>query len=101
MFKLLDKLINGLIGKVIYEGDEDDEISWGEEGNVYYDGKKLYVGKELCGIDEFVFDEKDLVLIRSEGYRGECCYEGMVKKDDKWYWLDIVSEYMVYEMEED
>lgn len=101
MYSLLDKLINGLIGRVIYEGVDEGEFTWDDEGNVYVEGKLLYVGEEVCGIDEFVFDEKDLVVIMGDGYRGECCYNGMVKKDDEWYWLDIVGEYMVYTMERD
>lgn len=99
----LNSLLNGEVGKVVKEGEEwngKDEFFCGEDEWVVVEGKKMFVGDVVDGIDEFEFDEKDLVLFLGDGYRGECCYNGVVKKDGKWFWLDIMNEYVVCELEE-
>lgn len=90
------KLFNGEIGKVIHEEfwNEDD-------GTLLIDGKQYEVSEEVCSIDDFNFEEKDLFLLWSEeGYRGDGCYSGYVKREDGVYYLDIINEYMVLKCEE-
>lgn len=92
-------LVDGNIGRIVIEG-EDKEFDGGDEDWVVVEGKKLYVGDVVDDIDGFEFEEKDLILFKGDGYRGVCCYSGVVKKEDKWYWLDIMNDYVVYELSE-
>jgi len=100
MFDKFDDLLDGKIGKVVDEGNRGD-FDCGDDEWVVVEGKKLYVGKEVCDIDEFDFNGGEVVLFKGDGYRGVCCYNGVVKKDGKWYWLDIMNDYMVYELGEE
>jgi len=100
MFDKFNKLVNGLIGRVIEEGVEEDGFFVGEDDGVVVEGRMMFVGECVGGIDEFEFDEEKLVLFRGDGYRGVECYNGVVEKDGKWFWLDVVNDYLVYELEE-
>ena len=64
---------------------DEKEFFVGEDDWVVVEGKKMFVGKEVEGIDEFEFEFDDnVVLFREDGYRGFVCYNGIIKKDDKW-----------------
>ena len=93
-------LVDGKIGKVVDGIDFDENSKFICEGVEY----KLVENKEVVfDIDDLidVIDvDKDLVLMRSDGYRGVCCYEGIVKRNDgKLFWIDIVSDWVGYEIE--
>ena len=102
----LYNLIDGKIGKVV-------EV---EVGSIEFEGKKVVFdedgifeidGIELCnvceeedGIDEFgIKDDDKLLLVKGDGYRGVCCYEGILVRDGEWYCLDVMNEYMVYKLD--
>lgn len=95
--KYLNGLINGEFGKVVDGDDFDYDID-----RVLIDGKVYEIGDEVGDIDSFIdengVDLNSVVLYNSNGYRGEKCYSGSVKVNDKMYSLDIVSEYCVYEL---
>lgn len=95
MFAYLDKLLNGEVGEVIY-GDD-----WNYEREcMVIDGEDYELGEMVSGIDEFLEENgvENLKLFRSDGYRGEYCYSGYMKIGDKEYSLEIMSDYVVYEI---
>jgi len=49
-------------------------------------------------IGEFDFSGCEVMLVKSEGYRGVGCYDGLVVKDGVNYYIDIVSEGVVFKI---
>ena len=93
--KLLNKLVNGEVGTVREVSDWNED-----ECCIEIDNVKYKLGEEVDGIDEFLKDKNldDLVLFRGDGYRGIMCYSGYIEVDGKEYTLDIINEYVVYEI---
>lgn len=67
--------------------------------------KQMQIGDVIGKIDECVgtgqiidFEENELIVIKDVGYRGDCCYEGYIFKNDKVFWLDLVCDCLVYEV---
>jgi hypothetical protein len=81
------ELINGEVGIVLSENEFNKKF-----GNVY-------CGNIVSDIKDFDFSNCEMFLCESEGYRGFGCYEGIVIKDEKSYYLDIVNDGIVCELE--
>lgn len=81
------------------------ELFDGEVGNVMNENEfnkkfgKFNGGEDICDIESFDFENSEIYLCKVDGYRGEGCYDGIVVKDGKSYFLDIVSEGVVCELE--
>ena len=58
----------------------------------------VYDGMEGVEIKDFDFSGCEVMLVKSEGYRGEGCYDGLVVKDGVSYYIDIVSEGVVFKI---
>lgn len=54
-------------------------------------GKEDYEFEESFNIEEFDFEGCEIKLVKSVGYRGEGCYEGLVFKDNVKYYVDVVN----------
>lgn len=52
--------------------------------------------EEGVEIEEFDFSGCEIKLVKSDGYRGVGCYEGLVVKNGVSYYIDIVNEGVVY-----
>lgn len=88
-------LFNGKVGKVV-----EEEIVW-NECEVVWNGKKYDVGDCVGDIEELNLDEcEEVILNKSDGYRGNGCYEGIVTKDGKLFVLDIINDFLYYELVE-
>lgn len=97
MYTYLTDLLEGNVGEV-REGSDWDE----ESGCANYNGKQWVVGEDKgVDIDEF-FETRDInnVVLYKDEYRGDDCYSGWYEEDGTTYWLDVVGEYVVFEMEE-
>jgi len=46
---------------------------------------------EVYSIDEFDFEGCDVKLVKGESYRGVGCYEGLVEKNGKKYFIDVMN----------
>ena len=92
------KLLGGKLGKVVEIKEGSD---WNEESccNIIK-GKEYEVGECVGEIDEFLVgkDLDELVLLRSDGYRGVLCYSGYMEVGGKMYVLDVINDYVVYEV---
>lgn len=104
MVKVID-MVDGKVGKVVNVGDIKGMVFKGVEfesvgDDVYVDVgvKGMVLGDDVVNVDEFEVEEKDLVLLLSDGYRGMCCYEGWVVNDKGVFWLDLVNDGLVYKM---
>lgn len=64
-----------------------------------YDSYKNGYNERWFYIDEFDFSNCEVVLNRKDGYRGFGCYEGIVIKNEKCYYIDIIDEGIVSELE--
>ena len=86
------ELFDGVVGNVMSDDEFDEkygifEIDFGVD--------------VVCEVSEFDFDGVEYIdLSRGDGYRGEGCYEGIVKKNNKLYYFDIMSDGVVYEFNE-
>ena len=58
----------------------------------------VFDGMEGVEIEEFDFSGCEVMLVKSEGYRGVGCYDGLVVKDGENYYIDIVSEGVVFKI---
>lgn len=89
------QLLNGQVGTVV---EEDKANGWDpetEEG--YFKGKRCELISQVMDIENFDFSDGTLTLIRGDGYRGECCYEGYFEKNNgRIFWLDIMNEGCVW-----
>ncbi len=74
--------------------DEDEEV-------IKIDGTRYELGSEVGDVDSFLnkHGTGGLVLFKSSGYRGTGCYSGYMKVGGKEYTLDIMNDYLVYEIE--
>lgn len=82
-------LFNGKIGNVMTETEFEMKYGFFEID----DGEDA-----VCTIEEFDFDGCDVIdLNKGEGYRGEGCYEAIVRKNGKMYFVSVVSEGCLYE----
>ena len=90
------KLWNGELGTVV-EGDD-----WDQDKDCIIDenGTEYDIAEEVCDIDEFLNEHgtDNLILFRSDAYRGIGCYGGQLVVDGVRYSLDINNEYMVYRL---
>ena len=81
------ELFDGNVGKVLSEDDFNKKFG------------EFYSGEYVSDIERFDFSNCEIVLNKSDGYRGFGCYEGIVIKNEKSYYIDIVSEGIVCELE--
>lgn len=65
-----------------------DEIEY-EEIERLIDFENYEFG-EVYDIVEFEFDGV-VKMVRSDGYRGNGCYEGVMLKDGKYYYIDVCN----------
>ena len=65
-----------------------DEISCNDiERLIDFENYKI---GEVYEIEEFEFDGV-VKLVRGDGYRGNGCYEGVMMKEGKYYYIDVVN----------
>lgn len=104
LFDIMD-MIDGKVGNVVEVGNIDG-MKVGEFEFVLsdkcFDGdfevKGMEVGDVVGECEEFECEVSELLFVRSDGYRGECCYDGYVVRGDKLYWMDLVGDGVVCEM---
>jgi len=74
---------------------------WDEDKDaIVLKGQEYETGKEVGDIDTFLdkHGTEGLVLFKTDGYRGSGCYSGYMKVGGKEYTLDIINDYVVYEI---
>jgi hypothetical protein len=82
-------LFEGKVGNVMDENDFESKYGVSDEFD--------FEGDVICDINEFDFDNCEYIdLNKSDGYRGVGCYEGIVKKNNKLYYLDIINDGVVW-----
>jgi hypothetical protein len=55
-------------------------------------------GEGGVDINDFDFSGCEVMLVKSEGYRGVGCYEGMVVKEGVRYYMDIVGDGEIFKI---
>lgn len=53
---------------------------------------------EGIDIEDFDFSGCEIKLVKSDGYRGLGCYDGLVVKDGVSYYIDIVNEGVLFKI---
>lgn len=88
-------LFKGEVGTVV-DGDDWDE----ENECIVIDGNEYELGEQISDVDSFIEANgtENLVLFRSDAYRGVGCYSGYMKIGDNEYSLDIMNDYVVSEI---
>jgi len=80
----------------MFEGSVGNVLENSEFDNMFGD---FYSGDEVELVEYFDFSSGELFLNKSNGYRGEGCYEGIFVRDGKKYYIDIINEGVVCEIE--
>lgn len=107
MFKNLDKLLSGQVGKIVTstnfgtgDGDYESEFWNDETCEVNYNEKKYELQECVGDIDEFFeqheIDSQNLILFREDGLEEVQCYFGLYFTNDQVYHLDILNDYEVW-----
>ena len=86
---IIINLFEGKVGNVMDENDFESKYGVSDEFD--------FEGDVICDIDEFDFSDCEYIdLNKSDGYRGVGCYEGIVKKNNELYYLDIINDGVVW-----
>lgn len=80
----------------LFDGNVGNVLKSREFNNMFGD---FVCGNEIELVEYFDFSGGELFLNKSNGYRGYGCYEGVFVKDNKKYYVDIVNEGIVCDVE--
>ena len=80
----------------LFEGNVGNVLKSKEFDNMF---GNIICGDEVELVEYFDFSNGELFLNKSNGYRGYGCYEVVFVKNNKKYYIDIINEGVVCELE--
>lgn len=51
-----------------------------------------YRFENVVNVEGFDFDNSNVKMVKSDGYRGNGCYEGLIEKDGKLFYIDVMND---------